>query len=206
MFLTGVSRVLKKDSNRFMKENTSMTSVQRDFRKSSMKWIGYLPKKERDQFTAFGPGMPNAVNSLYIGDPNFYEEIRNLREEKFKFMKKYDTKFENYKTDNADYIFVAYGTPARIAKESVDIARDNGMNVGLFRPITLSPFPSAQLYRHAKTAKGFLTVELNNGQMIEDVRLAANGRAPVHFYGRSGGNYPNELELLNEIKAIGGKK
>ena len=143
--------------------------------------------------------MPNDANSLFIGDNNFFEEYKNLREMKFQYAQQHDVRVENYKTDDADFVVVAFGTPARIAKESVDMARSKNIKAGLLRPITLSPFPYKELEKLADTAKVFLTVELNNGQMVEDVKIGVNGKLPVKFYGRCGGNFPNEDEILGEI-------
>lgn len=146
-----------------------------------------------------GLNLPNEANSIFIGDHKFFEELKILREKRFQYAQQHEVRVENYKADDADFIVVAFGTPARIAKESVDIARSKNIKAGLLRPITLSPFPYKELEKLADTAKAFLTVELNMGQMVDDVRLGVNGKKPVKFYPRTGGNVPNEEEIFGEI-------
>ena len=105
-----------------------------------------------------------------------------------------------YVTEDADLIIVAYGTIARIAMSAVEEARNNGLKVGLIRPITLWPFPAKVFEKRAETAKSFLCVEMSMGQMIEDVKLSVNGKKPVYFYGRTGGMVPQQDAILEEIK------
>jgi 2-oxoglutarate ferredoxin oxidoreductase subunit alpha len=93
---------------------------------------------------------------------------------------------------------------ARISKTSVELARDQGMKVGLFRPITLFPFPGEALFEISLTTKSFLTVELNTGQMVEDVKLSVNREAQVYFYGRPPGSLPSPEEVLEEIRKVYG--
>jgi len=99
-------------------------------------------------------------------------------------------------------VLVAYGITSRIAKSAMERARAQGHKVGLFRPVTLWPFPSSDLLRVAQTAKAFLVCELSAGQMVEDVELAVRCRKPVHFYGRTGGNMPSTEELYQQIVKI----
>ena len=113
---------------------------------------------------------------------------------------------EQYHTDDARYLMVAYGATARIVKSAVDKARAEGIPVGLIRPITLWPFPTAEIAAAAEQAKAFLCVEMSMGQMVEDVRLAVNGRRPVEFYGRTGGMVPTPAEILNEIRRMARKE
>ena len=105
--------------------------------------------------------------------------------------------------EDADYLIVAFGSSARICKETIAIARENGYKVGLIRPITLWPFPSKKIAEVAAQTKGVLVAELNMGQMVEDVRLAVNGAVPVEHYGRTGGAVytPDQVyeALLNKI-------
>ncbi len=128
------------------------------------------------------------INSLYI-EPDELEKVVHRLFARYAEMEKYETKFEEYKTEDAEIILTAYGTVARICKSAVEILRSAGIKAGLLRPITLFPFPSAEIQKLArKEAVGyFLTVELSMGQMVEDVRLAVNGLKPVDFYGRTGG-------------------
>jgi 2-oxoglutarate ferredoxin oxidoreductase subunit alpha len=102
--------------------------------------------------------------------------------------------------DDAEYIFVAFGITARICQKTVDLARAEGIKAGLLRPITLYPFPTEVIKSHVPNVKGFLSVELNAGQMLEDVRLAVEGGTKVDFYGRMGGIVPSPSEVLNALK------
>ena len=108
--------------------------------------------------------------------------------------------YEEYLTDDAEIIIAAYGTIARIAMSAVDMARQKGIKAGLIRPITLWPFPEEAFEKYADSAKCFLSVEMSMGQMVEDVRLAVNGKAPVYFYGRTGGMVPEQEEILAKIE------
>ena len=109
--------------------------------------------------------------------------------------------------DDAEMVIAAYGTTARIAKKSVKELRKAGIKAGLIRPITLWPFPAEAINKAADKAKAFLTVEMSCGQMVEDVRLAVNGKAPVEFFGRTGGMIPSWKEIYAAAeKALGGVK
>ena len=108
--------------------------------------------------------------------------------------------FEEYMTDDADMVVAAYGIAARIVKASIKSAREKGFKVGLIRPITLFPFPDAPFERACGSTAKFLVIEMNLGQMVEDVRLAVEGRRKVEFYGRPGGGVPTPGELLKVIK------
>ncbi len=99
-------------------------------------------------------------------------------------------------------MFVAYGTSARVCQKSVELAREQGIKVGLLRPITLFPYPSKQINKLAGRVRLFLTVEMSAGQMVEDVRLAVNGKVPVHYYGRMGGMIPTPDEVVENLKKI----
>ena len=148
----------------------------------------------------------NIINSLYI-EPNTLEKLVLERYEKYAQIEATEKKYEAYKTDDADFILTAYGSVARICKNAVDALREEGIKVGLIRPITLWPFPSEAYQEHTKNASGILTVEMSMGQMVEDVKLAVNGKVPVHFFGRTGGNIPYPNEIINEVKKlIGGDK
>ena len=104
--------------------------------------------------------------------------------------------------ENADLIMVAYGTTARICKGALRIAKSKGLRVGLIRPITLWPFPEKVINQIAERVKKFLVVEMSLGQMVEDVRLAVNGKAIVHFYGRPGGGIPSPEEIYQRIESL----
>ncbi len=145
----------------------------------------------------------NIVNSLYI-QPDELERIVKERFEKYEEIKKNETRVENFMTDDADVIVVAYGIAARVAKSAVRNARAAGIKAGLIRPITLWPFPAEAIKEKADKVKAFLTVELSMGQMVEDVKLAAEFKAPVEFFGRTGGMVPTTDEVFNEIVRLNG--
>ena len=109
---------------------------------------------------------------------------------------------EEYLSDDAEIVVVAYGVAARIVRAAVDQARAEGIAAGLIRPITLWPFPTEQIARAAEELRIFLTVEMSTGQMVEDVKLAVAGKAPVLFYGRSGGGVPSVDDVLEKIKQL----
>jgi 2-oxoglutarate ferredoxin oxidoreductase subunit alpha len=113
-----------------------------------------------------------------------------------------ETRVESYNCEGADIIVTAFGTVARIVKNVIKMAQKEGIKVGLIRPITLWPFPVSEFDKYADVPKAFLSVELNAGQMVEDVKLAVNGKKPVHFYGRMGGMIPTQKEILDKIKEI----
>ncbi|MBR1631117.1 MAG: 3-methyl-2-oxobutanoate dehydrogenase subunit beta, partial [Paludibacteraceae bacterium] len=110
--------------------------------------------------------------------------------------------FEEYMCDDAEYRIVAFGLCSRICQKGIEEGRKEGIKVGLLRPVTLWPFPTKEIQRLAKQVKGILTVEMNDGQMIEDVRLAVNGTVPVNFYGRQGGIIPSPDEALEALRKM----
>ena len=111
-------------------------------------------------------------------------------------------RYEAILCDDADYIMVAFGSAARICLKTMEMAREEGIKVGLIRPITLWPFPTKIIHHYAQKVKGMLTVEMNAGQMVEDVRLAVNGIKPVEHYGRLGGMVPTPEEILEALRGI----
>lgn len=144
---------------------------------------------------------PNIINSLFL-QPETLEEHNNVLQAKYKKISAEQTRYEEIQTDDADLILVAYGITSRIARSAMDIVRSEGYKVGLFRPISLWPFPSEPLKNLTKTAQSFLTLELSAGQMVEDVQLAVCGARPVHFYGRTGGMIMSPKEVAGEIRKI----
>ncbi|MEE1013762.1 MAG: 3-methyl-2-oxobutanoate dehydrogenase subunit VorB [Clostridia bacterium] len=158
-----------------------------------------LPEKE---WATTGTGMKrkkNIINSLYL-TPEELENLNNARQKRYETILKEEVRVEEYKTEDADLIFVAYGTIARIVMSAVNILREQGIKAGLIRPITLWPFPYTAISKYADSAKMFLTVEMSQGQMVEDVRLGVNGKGPVYFYGRNGGMVPDQEAIAEEAK------
>ena len=142
---------------------------------------------------------PNILTSLEL-KPEVMEQ-RNLHmQEKYELIRENEVRYEATKCDDADYIIVSFGSAARIGEKAVELAREQGIKVGLFRPITLWPFPSKQIVEAAKGKKGILVSEINAGQMIEDVKLAINGQLPVEHFGRLGGIVPEPEEIVEALK------
>ena len=145
----------------------------------------------------------NVINSLYIDPPNM-EAILKARYERYAEIQENEQRCEEYLTDDADIILVAYGASARISRSAVDAARKENIKAGLIRPITLWPYPDKAILSKIGTTKVFLCVEMSTGQMVDDVKLIVNGKRDVRFYGRTGGVVPTPAEVLNEIKKIKG--
>lgn len=141
------------------------------------------------------------LSSIYINPPD--EEITNLRLlSRWKEVQNNEVRYKEYFLDDAEIIVVGFGTAGRVALSAVREARAQGIKVGLFRPITVSPFPFEALDQLTGQARAFLVTEMNTGQMLDDVQLAVRGRVPVEFYGRTGGVVPFPDEILNEIQRI----
>jgi 2-oxoglutarate ferredoxin oxidoreductase subunit alpha len=143
----------------------------------------------------------NIITSLHI-QPEKMEEINLKLQEKYRLINEREARCELVETDDAEYLIVAYGLVARIAHRAVDIAREQGIRVGLLRPITLYPFPYKNVRGLAERVHGILTVEMNSGQMVEDVRLGVEGRCPVEFYGRMGGIIPSPEEIVKALETL----
>lgn len=142
---------------------------------------------------------PNVITSLELKPETM--EARNLHlQKKYNEIKEREVRYETLQTDDADYLIVSFGSAARIAEKALEMARSTGVRVGLFRPITLWPFPSKQIADMAKGKKGVLVVEINAGQMVQDVRLAVNGAVPVEYFGRLGGIVPEPDEIVQVLK------
>ena len=142
---------------------------------------------------------PNIITSLEL-DANTMEQNNIRFQAKYAEIEKNEVRYEEINCEDADYILVAFGSSARICLKTMDLAREEGLKVGLIRPITLWPFPSKVLNKYADKVKGILTVEMNAGQMVEDVRLAVNGKVNVEFYGRLGGIVPTPDNVLEALK------
>ena len=160
-----------------------------------------FPKKEwATDGTGFGANR-RIINSLYI-EPDVLEEINHRLFARYAELAEKELKYEAYMCDDAEVVLVAYGTVARISKSAVHTLREMGIKAGLFRPVTLYPFPEKQIAALAakESVKRFVTIELSMGQMIEDVRLAVNGAKPVSFFGRTGGNVMTPDDIVVVIK------
>lgn len=143
-------------------------------------------------------GHRNVISSIYL-QPAEEEAFNRHIQAKLADIRANEVRFEEFETEDADVIVVGFGTAGRIALTAVRRARQEGYKVGLLRPISLYPFPSGRLSMLAETCRSFLTVEMNAGQMVEDVRLAVNGAAPVEFLGRMGGMLPLPDEITDRI-------
>ena len=159
-------------------------------------------KKDHETWATIGKTSDrerNIITSLYL-DPSKHEQHNKKLQAKYRRMEEEETRCETTFCEDAEYLVVAYGASARISRKAVALAKEQGIKVGLFRPITLFPFPVKELKAAAKNAKEILSVEMNAGQMIEDIRLAVDCRIPVKHFGRFGGVIHAPNEILEAIK------
>jgi len=143
---------------------------------------------------------PNLIKSLYLKEGEMEKHNWKLFE-KYQSMKK-ESRYEISRAEDARMIVAAFGTSARVAKTAIQIARSQGLKVGLFRPITLYPFPDQALLDLSRRVKKFISVEMNTGQMVEDVKLSIARDADVHFYGHPPGSPPDPEEVFEAIKKV----
>lgn len=143
----------------------------------------------------------NIVTSLEL-DPSLMEINNERFQRTYKKIEENEVRFESIGTDDCDYLIVAFGSLARISQKAVEMARKRGLKIGILRPITLWPFPKAEVARLSKQVKGILVPELNAGQMIEDVRLASCGNVRVEHFGRLGGIVPSPDEILDAFEKM----
>lgn len=144
----------------------------------------------------------NIVTSLAL-DPNVQEKTNIKLQAKYREIEENEVIYETYRTEDAEHLFVAYGSMSRICEAVVDQAREAGYKVGLLRPVTLFPYPTAKLQELAPQLKSIMAVEMSAGQMVEDVRLAVEGKVPVNFHGRMGGMIPSPDEIYEAfVKSI----
>ena len=145
------------------------------------------------------------ITSLDL-DPSRQERFNEKLQVKYRTIKENEVRYEKIQCDDAEYIFVAYGTSSRICQKSIQLARNEGIKVGLFRPITLWPFPYNEIREMTGQVKGMLSVEMSAGQMVEDIRLAVEAKVKVDHYGRMGGIIPSSEEIVEALKQkiIGG--
>jgi len=141
------------------------------------------------------------ITSLHI-QPEVMQEKNLHLQEKYKAIESEEIRFEKSNCEDAEIVLTAFGLVARICKKAADLAREKGIKVGVFRPITLFPFPYEEINKLSDNARIILTVEMNAGQMLEDVKLAVNGKIPVEFTGRMGGIIPMPEEILNKLIEI----
>jgi pyruvate/2-oxoacid:ferredoxin oxidoreductase alpha subunit len=140
----------------------------------------------------------NLISSIYLETDVLEEHVRKL-EAKYIRAAYLEPRYEVLETEDAEVLLVGYGITSRVLRSAVAMARREGLKAGLFRPITLWPFPAQALVEAAQKVSKVLVVELSNGQMVEDVRLALNGKVPVEFYGRTGGNVPSVEEVQSQL-------
>ncbi len=158
--------------------------------KKECPWAALGRSKDRD---------PNIITSLEL-KPELMEKKNLALQAKYDVIREKETRYDTHLLDDAEYMIVSFGSAARIAEKAIEMAREEGMKVGLFRPITLWPFPEKELAAMAEGKKGILVVEINAGQMIEDVRLTINGERRVEHFGRLGGVVPEPVEIINALK------
>jgi 2-oxoglutarate ferredoxin oxidoreductase subunit alpha len=157
-------------------------------------------RPERPWALTGAKGRPrNIITSLQL-DPPTLEKVNLRLQETYKRIRENEQRYEEYMTDDADLLVVAYGTAARIVKTAIVKARRDGLTAGLFRPITVNPYPYDALRRAAEKAKRLLVVELSAGQMLEDVRLAVMDKRPIHFFGKMGGVVPMPEDVVDAMK------
>jgi 2-oxoglutarate ferredoxin oxidoreductase subunit alpha len=143
----------------------------------------------------------NVIHSIFT-NPELLENLNRKLQSKYADVVENEKRVEIYNCEDAEVIVTAFGTVARIVKNVIKMAEKEGIKVGLIRPITLWPFPNEAYEQHATTPKGFLCVELNAGQMIEDVKLSLNGKNKVYFHGRMGGMIPTQQEIMDKVLEI----
>lgn len=169
-----------------------------------MEPVEFMPPKGPDKaekpwaLTGARGREPRVIRSLRLSEEELEEHNRHLQE-KYLEIKAREVRYEGRYLDDAELVVVAFGTSARIVSSAVELARERGYQVGLLRPITLFPFPTRPIRELAERVKRFMVFELSSGQMVEDVEIAAAGRAEVSFYGRMGGSVPSPEEDLEEI-------
>lgn len=148
------------------------------------------------------PGRDSVfVTSLQL-QPEEQEKVNLHLQSKYREMEKNEVRYETYRCEDAEYLLTAFGSCARITRKALEMAREKGYKVGLLRPVSLYPFPVDAFYGMADRLKGILTVEMNAGQMVEDVRLAVNGKTPVFHFGRYGGMIPSPEEILEAFEQL----
>ncbi|MEJ2103887.1 MAG: 3-methyl-2-oxobutanoate dehydrogenase subunit VorB [Ignavibacteriaceae bacterium] len=164
---------------------------------------GSLPRVEKPWATTGKPKdrKNNIITSLFI-KPEEMEEVNKQLQEKYRKIESDEVRYEEIKTKDAEILLVAFGLSSRICQKTVDLGREKGIKIGLLRPITLYPYPYNRIKELASQVDFMMSVEMNAGQMVEDVRLAVEGKVPVYFTGRMGGMIPSPEDVLHEIETI----
>ncbi len=160
---------------------------------------------ERDFPWAASGKRGNRRNNIFTSldlDPAVMEEHNRDLQNKYETIRQTEVRYETKQCEDADYLIVAFGSAARICTKSIELLREQGIKVGLLRPITLWPFPSKAIQELSAKVKGILCMEINAGQMVDDVRLATGGSCPVYHYGRMGGMVPTPEEIEQQLKQI----
>lgn len=160
-----------------------------------------LPEKTWATTGTKGERKPNVINSLFLKAEDLEDHNHKIFK-KYSEMKEKEQRWEEYNMENAEVICVAYGTTSRIVKNAIEELKQQGINVGLIRPITLWPFPEKAFETLPATAKAFLSVEMSMGQMIDDIKIVNQGRLPVEFHGRVGGIIPTPEGVIEKVKEI----
>ncbi len=164
-----------------------------------------LPEKTWATSGTKGERKPNIINSLYL-EASILEEHNKHLIKKYKVIEENEVRVEMTDVEDADLVFSAYGTTSRIVKSAMNILREEGYKVGLIRPITIWPYPYEAFKKIKSDCKNVLVVEMNSGQMTDDVKIAVEGRQKVHFYGRQGGMVPSPEEIVDKARELLGGK
>ena len=160
-----------------------------------------LPAKEWITTGTGGRRDPNVVNSLYLNPQDLEDHNRRLSA-KHRLIAERETRWESYRTEDAELVFVAYGTASRVVRNTVEMLREEGVKAGLVRPITLWPWPYAAFDALPSSVRAVMAVEMSEGQMIDDVKIAVAGSRPVGFYGRSGGMVPDQSAVADAARTM----
>ncbi|MDZ7370092.1 MAG: 3-methyl-2-oxobutanoate dehydrogenase subunit VorB [candidate division KSB1 bacterium] len=159
-----------------------------------------LPKKDW-ALNADAEDETKLITSIYLDPPELEEHNLKLQK-KYAEMEKNEVRYEEYQLQDAKMVLIGYGVVSRLIQSAVDDLRAEGVPVGMLRPITLFPFPKKKIAELTDRVDSFLVIELSNGQMVDDVRLAVNGKKPVHFYGRMGGVVPTTEEIIEQVMQL----
>lgn len=160
-----------------------------------------MPSREPGDWEVSGADgrLPRVVRSLHLRPEDL--ELHNQRlQEKFSAISDHEVRWAGERLEDAEIVIVAYGTSARVARTAIELVREHGLRVGSFRPISLWPFPSRELSTIASSVRGIVVVEMSAGQLVEDVRLAVEGRVPVFFHGRTGGMVPTPGDVVDMLR------